>query len=139
MSANLIQSLGASTQNLCNAIGQEAFKDDTEARSISIALGNAVCYIFSAWLPLLLFPTTEAPHYKYAYKFSLGFYLVQDLSLGLFYYLSRRESKKNHKVVNEFGLYVDREDLVVRDRSNDENNVTSIEKYHIKTIKEVDL
>ncbi|KAK9234843.1 major facilitator superfamily domain-containing protein [Lipomyces kononenkoae] len=120
MFANLIQFLGDSTQNIFNAIGQEALQDDTEARSISIALGNTVCYIFSAWLPLVLYPTPEAPHYKYGYKFSVGFYVLQDLSLFLFIYLSRREAAKKKKVLNEFGLFVDVEDVVINRDSGDE-------------------
>ncbi|KAK9481949.1 hypothetical protein V1527DRAFT_477985 [Lipomyces starkeyi] len=116
--ANLIQFLGDSTQNIFNAIGQEAFQDDAEARSICIALGNTICYTFSAWLPLLLFPTPEAPHYKYGYKFSVTFYLLQDCSLFLFIYLSRRESAKKKKVLNDFVLYVHAEDVVVRDNTS---------------------
>ncbi|KAK9316060.1 major facilitator superfamily domain-containing protein [Lipomyces starkeyi] len=112
MFANLIQFLGDSTQNIFNAIGQEAFQDDTEARSICIALGNTICYTFSAWLPLVLYPTPEAPHYKYGYKFSVAFYLLQDCSLFLFIYLSRREAAKKKRVLNEFGLYIDAEDAV---------------------------
>ncbi|KAK9448236.1 major facilitator superfamily domain-containing protein [Limtongia smithiae] len=114
MFANLIQNLGDSAQNIFNSLGQEAFQDDTEARSISIALGNTVCYIFSAWLPLLLFPTTEAPHYKYGYKFSVGFYFLSIVSLFLFLYLSKRESRLKGKVKNEFGLYVDRDEVAIR-------------------------
>ncbi|KAK9452715.1 major facilitator superfamily domain-containing protein, partial [Dipodascopsis uninucleata] len=119
MFANMIQFLGASTQNIFNSIGQEAFQDDTEARSISIALGNTMCYTFSAWLPLVLFPTTEAPHYKYGYKFSVGFYVLQDISLFLFLYLTRREARRKGKVRNEFGLFVDQSEAVVKDESLD--------------------
>ncbi|KAK9364833.1 major facilitator superfamily domain-containing protein [Lipomyces kononenkoae] len=132
MFANLIQFLGDSTQNIFNAIGQEAMQDDTEARSISIALGNTVCYVFSAWLPLVLFPTPEAPHYKYGYKFSVAFYVLQDLSLLLFIYLSRREAAKKKKVLNEFGLFVDAEDVIINRDDNDHGKFSiesgSIEK-----------
>ncbi|KAK9460849.1 major facilitator superfamily domain-containing protein [Lipomyces oligophaga] len=112
--ANLIQNLGDSAQNIFNALGQEAFQDDTEARSISIALGNTVCYVFSAWLPLVLFPTNEAPHYKYGYKFSVGFYVLSSMSLFLFMYLSKREVRLKGKVKNEFGLYVDSDEVAIR-------------------------
>ncbi|KAK9457459.1 major facilitator superfamily domain-containing protein [Dipodascopsis uninucleata] len=118
MFANMIQFLGFSTQNIFNSIGQEAFQDDTEARSISIALGNTICYTFAAWLPLILFPTTQAPHYKYGYKSAVGFYVIQDLSLFLFLYLSRREANRKGKVRNAFGLFVDRSEVVLEDQSS---------------------
>ncbi|KAK9473803.1 major facilitator superfamily domain-containing protein [Dipodascopsis tothii] len=103
--ANLIPSAGASQPLIITWI-TESFQDNTELRSMIIAFGNVISYTMSAWLPLLLYPTQDAPHYKYGYQFSILFYGLHIIAVLLFRYHIRWYHRKNNLVLNELGLPV---------------------------------
>ncbi|KAK9460866.1 major facilitator superfamily domain-containing protein [Lipomyces oligophaga] len=111
LAVNLINYASWSSQPIIISWAAESFQDDAETRGLVVGLGNTMSYIMSAWLPLLLFPTPEAPVYKYGYKFSAGFYGLQLVAIPIFWYYVRWEQKSKGKVFNEFGLAVDREDM----------------------------
>ncbi|KPM37999.1 hypothetical protein AK830_g8553 [Neonectria ditissima] len=46
---------------------------DPNLRQLLVATGNVFTYSFSTWLPLVLFPTYDAPHYKYGYQILILF------------------------------------------------------------------
>jgi ACS family pantothenate transporter-like MFS transporter len=55
------------------AWGQEVTQDNAELRQLLVATGNIFTYTFFAWVPLVAFPTYDAPHYKYGYQILIMF------------------------------------------------------------------
>nr|XP_031857959.1 uncharacterized protein CI109_006671 [Kwoniella shandongensis]KAA5525031.1 hypothetical protein CI109_006671 [Kwoniella shandongensis] len=49
---------------------------DAEARILIVAILNTFAYVLNAALPFVMYPSKQAPHYKYGYQISLGFWLV---------------------------------------------------------------
>ncbi|KAK9450429.1 major facilitator superfamily domain-containing protein [Limtongia smithiae] len=119
MAANLINYANFSSQPLVVAWAAESFQDDAETRGLVVGLGNTISYTMSAWLPLFLFPTTEAPHYRLGYKISSMFYGIQLLTVPGFWYYLRWEQRKSNMVLNEFGLAVNRDDLYALESSGE--------------------
>ncbi|KAJ8101579.1 major facilitator superfamily domain-containing protein [Lipomyces tetrasporus] len=89
----------------------EVFQDDSELRGLLPAMGSTISYAIQAWLPLLIFPTPEAPVYKIGYKLTTALTVVEGSSIMFFLYMSRREQKQRGMVINKFGLAVMAEDL----------------------------
>ncbi|KAK9482750.1 major facilitator superfamily domain-containing protein [Lipomyces starkeyi] len=89
----------------------EVFQDDNELRGLLPAMGSTISYAVQAWLPLLIFPTPEAPVYKIGYKFTTGLVGIEAMSILFFLYMSKREQRQRGMVINKFGLAVMAEDL----------------------------
>ncbi|KAK9453395.1 major facilitator superfamily domain-containing protein [Dipodascopsis uninucleata] len=107
MAANFINFIGIAASPIVSAWGEEAYQDDAEARQLILGFGNTFNYAMTAWLPLVIFPTPQAPHYKVGYQVSAAILVLEILSiLGFFYYL-KWEQKRLGKVINEFGLAVE--------------------------------
>ncbi|KAK9362929.1 major facilitator superfamily domain-containing protein [Lipomyces starkeyi] len=87
------------------------FQDDNELRGLLPAMGSTISYAVQAWLPLLIFPTPEAPVYKIGYKFTTGLVGIEAMSILFFLYMSKREQRQRGMVINKFGLAVMAEDL----------------------------
>ncbi|KAK9458945.1 major facilitator superfamily domain-containing protein [Lipomyces oligophaga] len=107
----------------------EIFQDNAELRGIAVATGSTISNAIQAWLPLLIFPTTEAPHYKIGYKFTTALNFIEALGVLNFLYLSKREARRKGKVMNKFGLMVNAEDAagdIFRDEGSLEGGKTSI-------------
>ncbi|OTB00197.1 hypothetical protein M426DRAFT_268110 [Hypoxylon sp. CI-4A] len=64
--ANLLSYAGCASQSII--IATELNGADPHLRSLLVATGNIFTYTFNMWLPLVLFPTVDAPHYKYGYQ-----------------------------------------------------------------------
>lgn len=58
---------------MIQAWGQEVTQDNAELRQLLVATGNIFTYTFMAWVPLVAFPTYDAPHYKYGYQILIMF------------------------------------------------------------------
>ncbi|KAK9470646.1 major facilitator superfamily domain-containing protein [Dipodascopsis tothii] len=89
----------------------DSFQDDPELRGILSAVGNTISNSIQAWLPLLAFPTTAAPRYKWGYGFMAGLNALSAVGVMFFVYMERREIKSMNRVINKFGLAVDVDDL----------------------------
>ncbi|KAK9460868.1 major facilitator superfamily domain-containing protein [Lipomyces oligophaga] len=138
LAVNLINYAGWSYQPVLNAWASEAFQDDAEMRGLMIGMGNTINYAMNAWLPLVLFPTTEAPVYKYGYKFSAGFYGIELVSIPMFYLFVKWDHKRRGKVINKYGLAIDRDDLDYSE-SDTVKEIVDIEKgsHHVVTVHEI--
>ncbi|KAH8596923.1 major facilitator superfamily domain-containing protein [Bisporella sp. PMI_857] len=82
---------GSAVQPVIITWGHEITQHDAELRQLLVATGNIFTYTFSAWLPIVLFPTYDAPHYKYAYQMLIlfgGFSIIGTFVLN---YLHKRE------------------------------------------------
>ncbi|KAI0010795.1 major facilitator superfamily domain-containing protein [Xylariaceae sp. FL0662B] len=65
--------VGAAAQPIVIAWGHHLNRGDPNLRQLLVATGNIFTYCFSTWLPLALFPTYDAPHYKYGYQILIVF------------------------------------------------------------------
>ncbi|KKA25177.1 hypothetical protein T310_0768 [Rasamsonia emersonii CBS 393.64] len=81
----------AAAQPIIIAWGHEITQHNAELRQLLVATGNIFTYTFSAWLPVVLFPTYDAPHYKYAYQVLVMFGGLSILGIFLLKYLRERE------------------------------------------------
>ncbi|KAF4126628.1 MFS transporter, ACS family, pantothenate transporter [Geosmithia morbida] len=59
---------GSAAQPIIISWGHHLNAADPTLRQLLVATGNIFTYSFSTWLPLVLFPTYDAPHYKYGYQ-----------------------------------------------------------------------
>jgi hypothetical protein len=70
-------------------------KDSPEERSFTLVLINAISQSSTAWTPLLVFPTTEAPRYPKGFAFCLSMALALiPASWGLHWYLKTKAQSK---------------------------------------------
>ncbi|RFU27155.1 hypothetical protein B7463_g9180, partial [Scytalidium lignicola] len=106
---------GNAVQPVIIAWGHEITQHDAELRQLLVATGNIFTYTFSAWLPVVLFPTYDAPHYKYAYQMLIMFGGLSIVGTYLLDYLYKRELATAKTRVTESGH-------VVVDRSEEESD-----------------
>ncbi|KAI8653906.1 MFS domain-containing protein [Fusarium sp. Ph1] len=66
--AYLLSYVGSAAQPIIISWGHHLNAGDPNLRQLLVATGNIFTYSFSTWLPLVLFPTYDAPHYKYGYQ-----------------------------------------------------------------------
>ncbi|KAK9236981.1 major facilitator superfamily domain-containing protein [Lipomyces kononenkoae] len=111
MFAQMIGFASSPHQPLCIAWMAESFQDSATTRGLVLGFGNTINYAMNAWLPLVLFPTPEAPHYKYGYQAAIGFCCGDYLSIAAFWYAVRWDRKRRGMVLNEYGLAVERDDV----------------------------
>ncbi|KAF9894841.1 hypothetical protein FE257_004462 [Aspergillus nanangensis] len=83
--------VSAAAQPIVIAWGQEVTQGNGELRQLLVATGNIFTYTFSAWVPLLIFPTYDAPNYKYGYQILILFGGLSIIGIWLFGYLAKRE------------------------------------------------
>ncbi|KAF8850798.1 MFS general substrate transporter [Acephala macrosclerotiorum] len=83
--------VGNAVQPVIIAWGHEITQHDAELRQLLVATGNIFTYTFSAWLPVVLFPTYDAPHYKYAYQMMIMFGVLSIGGTHLLNCLHKRE------------------------------------------------
>ncbi|KAM5355066.1 hypothetical protein ACJ41O_001712 [Fusarium nematophilum] len=71
--AYFLSYVGAAAQPIIISWGHHLNAGDPNLRQLLVATGNIFTYSFSTWLPLVLFPTYDAPHYKYGYQILILF------------------------------------------------------------------
>ncbi|PVH72722.1 pantothenate transporter [Cadophora sp. DSE1049] len=125
--------VGISAQPIIISWGHELTQHNAELRQLLVATGNIFTYVFSAWLPLVLFPTYDAPKYDYGYQILLLFGGISIASTYLLDYLYKRELKRNKTRVTESGLVVivEQENHRVPDApvvSPETNRATAVER-----------
>lgn len=70
---------------------------DAEERSIVLGLMNAFGYAFNAWLPLLTYPTTDAPRFKKGFVFTSVAFVAQFAITWLVWWFQRRELRQKRR------------------------------------------
>ncbi|ODQ70505.1 hypothetical protein LIPSTDRAFT_45343, partial [Lipomyces starkeyi NRRL Y-11557] len=68
----------------------EAFQDDAELRGMLTAVGSTVSSSISAWLPLLAFPTPEAPRYVWGYELMCALSFLSGIGVLFFVVMEKR-------------------------------------------------
>ncbi|CAN8100334.1 unnamed protein product [Discula destructiva] len=67
---------------------------DAEERAIVLGIMNAAGYAFNTWLPLLTYPTVDAPRFKKGFTYSTVAYLVEGFMTWTVWLLATRERRK---------------------------------------------
>jgi hypothetical protein len=73
------------------AWGQEGTQKDAELRQMLVATGNIFTYNFMAWVPLLTFPTYDAPHFNYGYQLLIMFKALTIVGVYLYGWLDKSD------------------------------------------------
>ncbi|CBF82982.1 predicted protein [Aspergillus nidulans FGSC A4] len=73
------------------AWGQEGTQKNAELRQMLVATGNIFTYNFMAWVPLLTFPTYDAPHFNYGYQLLIMFKALTIVGVYLYGWLDKSD------------------------------------------------
>ena len=71
------------------AWGREVTQKNAELRQMLVATGNIFTYTFMAWVPVVAFPTYDAPRYKYGYQLLIMFGGLAIVGVYLFGWLDK--------------------------------------------------
>ncbi|TDZ22279.1 Pantothenate transporter liz1 [Colletotrichum orbiculare MAFF 240422] len=74
---------------------------DPSVRQLLVATANVVSYAFVLWVPLVLFPTYDAPKYRYGYQILILFGGLAILSVTFMWYMYRRRDLKRAQEENQ--------------------------------------
>ncbi|OHE93855.1 pantothenate transporter liz1 [Colletotrichum orchidophilum] len=74
---------------------------DPSLRQLLVATANVVSYAWVLWVPLVLFPTYDAPKYKYGYQILILFGGLAIISVTLMWYMYRRRDQKRAHQENQ--------------------------------------
>ncbi|KAJ5015731.1 Pantothenate transporter liz1 [Colletotrichum sp. SAR 10_99] len=86
---------GGAAQPVVISYGHEITQWNANLRQLLVATGNIFTYTFSAWMPVVLFPTYDAPKYKYGYQILILFGGLAVIGMYLLDYLYKRDLKRN--------------------------------------------
>lgn len=76
---------------------------DASVRQLLVATANVVSYAWVLWVPLVLFPTYDAPKYKYGYQILILFGGLAIISVTVMWYAYRRRGLKQARTGGEEG------------------------------------
>ncbi|RDW63694.1 hypothetical protein BP6252_11239 [Coleophoma cylindrospora] len=95
MFAYYLSYTGSATTPVLIAWGSHLNAGDPNLRQLLVATSNIVSYAWVLWTPLVLFPTYDAPKYKYGYQILILFGGLAILGVCLMDFLYKREAKKS--------------------------------------------
>ncbi|KAI8283805.1 hypothetical protein K4K60_002392 [Colletotrichum sp. SAR11_57] len=101
---------GGAAQPVVISYGHEITQWNANLRQLLVATGNIFTYTFSAWMPVVLFPTYDAPKYKYGYQVLILFGGLAVIGMYLLDYLYKRDLKRNPHLYELDGETVDDND-----------------------------
>ncbi|KAI5923599.1 major facilitator superfamily domain-containing protein [Camillea tinctor] len=76
-------------------------RDSPAERSFALVLINAISQSTTAWTPLLVFPTVEAPRYPKGFAYCLTSAILLIISTHILKFYLKREENKIHRVSSE--------------------------------------
>ncbi|KAK9473650.1 major facilitator superfamily domain-containing protein [Dipodascopsis tothii] len=112
---------------------QDYLQYSHEMRALITSLYNAFGCIFSAFLPTLIFPSGQAPHYKYGYKVAAGINAALIIWVGVLGWQCNRMALRDGRVRNEYGLAVQRDSIEKLGESGEWKDETVVS---VKTVEE---
>lgn len=96
----------------------EVCQGNATLRGLIVSIGNTFIYAINAWPLVLLFPASDAPHYKYGYQVCAGMIGVGIVSVFVILYAIWTDIKSGRAWRNEIGLLEYRR--WIRDSEEDE-------------------
>ncbi|TDZ38116.1 Pantothenate transporter liz1 [Colletotrichum trifolii] len=82
---------GGAAQPVVISYGHEITQWNANLRQLLVATGNIFTYTLSAWMPVVLFPTYDAPRYKCGYQILILFGGLAVLGIYLLDFLYKRD------------------------------------------------
>ena len=119
--------IGAIMLAWCN----ELLSESAEARAITIGFLNTAAYVFNAWAPNLIFPASQAPHYKAGYKVTSVFFGIWIVGVLVIMLLMRTYPTRTFK--NE---YDERTSEALEKKLDDDEEPATV--ANVATLVEVD-
>ncbi|ODV68295.1 putative pantothenate transporter [Hyphopichia burtonii NRRL Y-1933] len=83
-----------STGPIITSFIPEIWRLDNEVRSTIIVMIVIFTHVMNAWLPLVVFPTDQAPHYKAGYEVMLAFNAMSLIGCVLFHFFVYKKFKQ---------------------------------------------
>ncbi|KAF7886821.1 uncharacterized protein EAF02_003468 [Botrytis sinoallii] len=83
------------------AWANEICAGDSEERAIVISSMNGLQYAVAGWLPIVIFPQTEAPTFRRGFPATFGFVITALLAILLIQFLHTRELKQTAEMNHE--------------------------------------
>ncbi|TVY83996.1 Pantothenate transporter liz1 [Lachnellula suecica] len=84
---------GSATTPVLIAWGNNLNAGNPNLRQLLVATANIVSYAWTLWVPLVLFPTYDAPRYQYGYQILILFGGLAIIGICLMAYLYKRQAK----------------------------------------------
>jgi ACS family pantothenate transporter-like MFS transporter len=125
---------GLPAQSLTMTWLSEVCQGNATLRGLIVSIGNTFIYAINAWALVLLFPATDAPHYKYGYQVCAGMIGVGVVSVFVILFAIWADLKSGKAWRNEIGLLEYRR--WIRESEDDERedeNSSSILPTHIQS------
>ncbi|KEZ43361.1 hypothetical protein SAPIO_CDS4821 [Scedosporium apiospermum] len=91
------------------AWAMEICREDNEERAIVASSMNGMTYAVVAWLPILIFPQTMAPDFRYGYPASFGLVIASIIAVIIVQLLVIRERKKKRGEITDAASQDDEE------------------------------
>lgn len=98
--------MGWPAQALTMAWANEICQGNPLTRSMIVAVGNTFVYATNAWLQVVIFPASKAPHYKCGYQVCAAFLGLAIISVAVCWGLLQRDYKSGKAIKNSEGLPV---------------------------------
>lgn len=95
---------GLPAQSLTMTWLSEVCQGNATLRGLIVSIGNTFIYAINAWALVLLFPASDAPHYKYGYQICAGMIGVGVVSVFVILYAIWADIKSGRAWKNEIGL-----------------------------------
>ncbi|PCG89147.1 Major facilitator superfamily domain, general substrate transporter [Penicillium occitanis (nom. inval.)] len=119
---------GLPAQSLTMTWLSEVCQGNATLRGLIVSIGNTFIYAINAWALVLLFPASDAPHYKYGYQICAGMIGVGVVSVFVILYAIWADIKSGRAWRNEIGLLEYRR--WIREMEEDEHE----DAYHDSTL-----
>ncbi|KAK9475109.1 major facilitator superfamily domain-containing protein [Dipodascopsis tothii] len=128
MFAFFCPNVGYALWGMMLAWSAELFQDDTELRGMMPAVGSTLSYAINAWLPVVIFPTQDAPKYYCGYQIITALIFLEGCGIMFLHFMSKYDNKKKGKVINKYGLAVNIEDMPDYQAPMRDSSLSDLEK-----------
>ncbi|KAK3356667.1 pantothenate transporter liz1 [Lasiosphaeria hispida] len=76
------------------AWAHEVCRDDNEERAVVASSMNGMSYVILAWLPIIIFPQTMAPDFRYGFPTSFGLLIAAAFAVIVIQLLVKRDERR---------------------------------------------
>ncbi|KAG4442676.1 hypothetical protein IFR05_001861 [Cadophora sp. M221] len=104
----------------------EVCRDDNEERAVVASSMNAMVYAIVAWLPIVIFPQTMAPSFRYGYPTSFAFNIAAIIGVVGIYLFVQWEKKKGEAAAVPTASFEEDLDLKTDEKDDEKNGVIAV-------------
>lgn len=96
----LLSAKGATTPILVSCL-PIIWPTDPDSRAVVIGITISMVYAHNAWIPLYVWPVSQAPHFKYGFKVAAGFAAGSLVFVILLHFLVLRKIYKKNEATDK--------------------------------------